>query len=505
MAGQADDNAPGLDPEQQQAGERTYRISELVEASGASRDMIKYYLRSGLLPAAQKPRANLALYTSNHLELIGLIRKFQEQTRLSLPQIAAVFGRADYDANAIEIELLWNRQGAGDDDNIIPLVGDAANLRGPSVPAEFLQQLVEAGLQNSDALPGAPTDQQTDQQAALLWAAHDAGVPLTFFQAARDKLAELADLEVKALITIKRPGLDFNDTVQNVVDVDRLVNRWLIGEKNSQIRRQFQRVIDNSERAISTLLDTIYRPSDLFRARYGVDEALASLAEAAQSGPLSPESSHELASACILLGDYELAIAVAESTLAAYPDDELANAVIALAHGVQNNVDAAFEYSSRLDEAQAEHPEILQARILSLLLKAAKLRGVADTNDMLKRAATLFLQLPRGVSPEQAEAILLLARANVAFPDFANSRPEAIRALRALLEHVDGGLVGSSLAGLRDCLTMVQRIYVLYYLGVLYTMEGEEGQARDCFEQVVQIDPACNFSETAYLTLGQSR
>ena len=94
----------------QHSDDAVYRISELVDASGVSRDMIKYYLRAGLLPPAEKPRANLSLYTVRHLRLIALVRKFQEQTRLSLPQIADVFRNADFDPSNIEIELLSARR-----------------------------------------------------------------------------------------------------------------------------------------------------------------------------------------------------------------------------------------------------------------------------------------------------------------------------------------------------------------------------------------------------------
>ena len=70
---------------------RQYRMSELVQTSGVSRDMIKYYLRAGLLPQPSKPRPNLSLYTDNHLLLIRLILRVQQQTSLSLPEIATAF------------------------------------------------------------------------------------------------------------------------------------------------------------------------------------------------------------------------------------------------------------------------------------------------------------------------------------------------------------------------------------------------------------------------------
>jgi DNA-binding transcriptional MerR regulator len=476
----------------------TYRISELVAATGVTRDMIKYYLRADLLPPADKPRANLSLYTENHLKLIELIRKFQQQTNLSLQDIANVFRAANYDENAIEIQLLSARHNVNDD-NIIPLRSKPQNTRKLSFPAEFLQQLADTSL-----LQHA---QDEGQLAGLLWAAYNAGVPLTFFENAQEKLADLADLEVKTLIAIKRPNQSYNDMVDNVTDVDRIISRWMVTEKSQQIKSQFQRVIDNSERAISTLLDTIYQPSTIFLQRHGVDLILSNLtAEPDTNSPLL-EHAYALSFACMLLGKYEQTINISEATLVATPKEPLATALIATAHGLLNNVDLAFEYGSQLDTCRNRHPVILQARMLSSLLKASKLSGVADAADLMKSAGEIFLELLQNPMAEEPEAILTLARANVGFPDFADSQPQAIDALQALLQRLEQNTVELAeipIAGLQDSLLAVYRINALYYLGALLAMNEEQDKAAHFFQQVIQLDPASNFGKNAYLQLGAS-
>ena len=480
-----------------------YRISELVATSGATRDMIKYYLRADLLPPAEKPRANLSLYTENHLKLIELIRKFQEQTKLSLQDIADVFRAASYDANAIEIELLSSRYSVSDDDNIIPLKISPQNTRNLNFPAEFLQQLANTSLLQHADQP----EQDEDQLVGLLWAAHNAGVPLTFFENAREKLAELADLEVKTLIAIKRPDLSFDDMVDNVTDVNRIISRWMVTEKSRQIRNQFQRVIDNSERAISTLLDTVYQPSTLFRQRHGVDQILSNLIAELDTSPPLLEHAHGLSFACMLLGEYEQTVIICEATLVATPKEPISTALITTAHGLQNNVDLAFEYGSQLEDCQNNHPVILQARMLSSLLKASKLSGVADTAELMKSAGEIFLELLQNPMVDEPEAILTLARANVGFPDFANSQPQAITALQTLLQRLEQNTVELAempIASLRDSLLAIYRINTLYYLGALLAMNGEHDKAAHFLEQVIQLDPASNFGKNAYLQLGTS-
>ena len=480
----------------------TYRISALVEASGVSRDMIKYYLRAGLLPPADKPRANLSLYSNTHLQLITLVRKFQGRTRLSLPEIAGVFQAADYDTGTIELELLSDKYRSDDGDNIIPLHSEPRDIGDLAIPADFQQQLAELALLDNPAQP----DDDEQMIGGLLWAAHNAGVPLQFLQAARAQIEELADLEVKTLIRVKRPELSFNELVQNVSEVDRIINRWIAAEKSRRIRSQFQRVIDNSAKAISSLLDTLYQPSHLFHQRYCTDRVLSELRKLTDEQAGSIPSNGEERFASLLLGDYGLTMQLAKAALAADNSDIIARACIALAHGMQGQADEAFAAALPLEHSESTHPVVLQARLLALLLKAAQQGGVADTNELMKNAADLFLQLPQDLTDQHPETILLLARANIAFPDFANSRSQAINALQALLTKLDNGapdLPVAEIARLRPILLTVYRIYTLYYLGSLHCAQGDKTAAMRCLEQVVQLDPGSNFGECAYREMGR--
>jgi tetratricopeptide (TPR) repeat protein len=235
---------------------------------------------------------------------------------------------------------------------------------------------------------------------------------------------------------------------------------------------------------------------------------LADLTAQLDTSPPGLEHTHALSFACLLLGEYEQTITIGQAALAVAPDEPTATAVLALAHGLQNNVDLAFEYGSQLEDCQNKHPVILQARMLSLLLKASKLSGVTDTTELMKSAGEIFLDLLQGPSMEEPEAIFTLARANVAFPDFANSRPQAITALQALLQRLEENAIELAelpVAKLQESLLTVYRICALYYLGVLLAMNDEQDKAAHFFEQVIQLDPASNFGKSAYLQLGSTR
>jgi DNA-binding transcriptional MerR regulator len=477
-----------------------YRMSELVDASGVSRDMIKYYLRARLLPKPRKPRPNLSLYTENHLLLIRLILRLQQQTTLSLTQIATAFKAANYDPMTLEIELLAGKFSTGRRDFIIPFAPETGSDVNLAVPGAFIEELQRSGLLDS----GTELEESQKEIAGLLWAAHGEGVPLTFFQAARERLRTLADLEVKAMIAIRRPQLDFDAVVASVTSTDRIINRWMISEKTQQARGMFQRIIENSEHALSTIHQAIYLPSKVFRQRYGIDAELAKLEERIAARPSDSRLMYSACRACLLLADFQRAIAFADAALAISPDNSFALACKCLAFGMDANLEQALPYARRLEAADCRHTIALEARLLTLLMQAAKLGGVTDTTDMLKDAAELFrdpVSEPPRDEFDRLEACLLQARANTIFPDAINTGEDAIRALQETLQTLDTSthqLLGLPLEGVR----VAYQVYASYYLGQLYEAAGDGGRAKPWFERVIQLDPSSNFGEMAYLKLG---
>ena len=57
---------------------RALTIGELETESGVSRSTIYYYVRAGLLPTAQKSSPTRAIYTDDHVELLGEIRRLKQ-------------------------------------------------------------------------------------------------------------------------------------------------------------------------------------------------------------------------------------------------------------------------------------------------------------------------------------------------------------------------------------------------------------------------------------------
>lgn len=64
-----------------------YRIKDLSEKSGVSREAIRFYINEGLLPPAHKTAHNMGWYTERHVELLALIQKLQTERFLPLKAI----------------------------------------------------------------------------------------------------------------------------------------------------------------------------------------------------------------------------------------------------------------------------------------------------------------------------------------------------------------------------------------------------------------------------------
>ena len=71
------------------------RISELSEATGVSVATIKYYLREGLLPAADKRAARLAEYDERHVRRLQLIKLLRDVGDIPIEGLRRLVGASE--------------------------------------------------------------------------------------------------------------------------------------------------------------------------------------------------------------------------------------------------------------------------------------------------------------------------------------------------------------------------------------------------------------------------
>lgn len=95
------------------------KMRELEERTGVHREVIRVYLRDGLIPQPQRPRRTVAVYGEEHVQAIAAIRKLQRESRLTLAQIKSLMdgggAEARVDASAFDqLEQLVAHRTGGD-------------------------------------------------------------------------------------------------------------------------------------------------------------------------------------------------------------------------------------------------------------------------------------------------------------------------------------------------------------------------------------------------------
>lgn len=87
--------------------EPPFRIKDLVDLTGISKEAIRFYLAEGLLPPPEKSARNMAWYGKRHVELLQQIKLLQQEHFLSLKAIRIVLsGRGDGEFTDAQLESL---------------------------------------------------------------------------------------------------------------------------------------------------------------------------------------------------------------------------------------------------------------------------------------------------------------------------------------------------------------------------------------------------------------
>ena len=66
------------------------KMRELGERTGVHRETIRVYLRHELVPPPARPRKTMAEYGEEHVKAVTTLRRLQQDSRLTLPQIRAL-------------------------------------------------------------------------------------------------------------------------------------------------------------------------------------------------------------------------------------------------------------------------------------------------------------------------------------------------------------------------------------------------------------------------------
>lgn len=131
-------------------GEHVYKMKDLCDKAGVSRQLVHFYIQQGLLPEGKKTGKNMAYYSEEHLERLLLVRRLQHEHFLPLKAIRAVLEQREEAFSPAQQRHMSDVRAA---------LSEAAFPSGPrktvdalalakklGIPAADLDELAEAGL-----------------------------------------------------------------------------------------------------------------------------------------------------------------------------------------------------------------------------------------------------------------------------------------------------------------------------------------------------------------------
>jgi DNA-binding transcriptional MerR regulator len=182
-----------------------YRMKDLCELTGLSRQAIHFYIQEGLLPEGRKTGRNMAWYGPAHVERLALIRRLQEERFLPLRAIRALLDDETADLAASQRRLLLEVKSrlpprlSGEAAPASIELDDAIARHGVT-PAQA-QQLIDADLLSVREVDGRRTMAASAQWILDAWAQlRDLG----FSEANGFSPADLALFEEAASALVRR-------------------------------------------------------------------------------------------------------------------------------------------------------------------------------------------------------------------------------------------------------------------------------------------------------------
>jgi DNA-binding transcriptional MerR regulator len=153
-----------------------YRIKDLTEITGISKEAVRFYITQGLLPPAVKTAHNMGWYSDRHVELLRFIQKLQTEQFLPLKAIRALLN------GGRELDFT-DAQGRAFEDMRRKIAAEHRDLKVSDDPASLARQLGLSRLEQKElrslGLAADGTVSISDVEITRQWIAiRDAGLSL---------------------------------------------------------------------------------------------------------------------------------------------------------------------------------------------------------------------------------------------------------------------------------------------------------------------------------------
>lgn len=146
--------------------EAPYRISDLTEKTGVSRETIRFYINEGLLPPPFKTARNMGWYSERHVQLLQLIQKLQQERFLPLKAIKSLMhgiDESEFSDSQNEVLADLRQRLMRDHGEVVVAADPAAVAEWTALPPNEQKELQEFGI----APHGVPS--ASDLEIVRIW------------------------------------------------------------------------------------------------------------------------------------------------------------------------------------------------------------------------------------------------------------------------------------------------------------------------------------------------
>ena len=229
-----------------------YRMKQLTQLTGVSRQVVHFYIKKGLVPPGLRRSRTSAEYTDEHVARIREIRRMRDEQFLPLDAIRAAIDNSDdgYSPPQRQLIAAVRRRFGGatrrPGQRVSVAIATAARRTG--LPAAEIRDLVAVGLiEQTEDTPGRPRIPREDLWLVELWAELSAigfgtadgfrPADVIMYQRAVDELVN-REVELITAQLAERPPEQLAEQIERALPLmttllgqlhDRAVRRFLAG------------------------------------------------------------------------------------------------------------------------------------------------------------------------------------------------------------------------------------------------------------------------------------
>ena len=485
-------------------------MKQLVDLTAINRQTIHFYLREGVLPPPVTGAGTRnARYSDRHRELLELVRALREEEGLSLESIRDRFESAGFDPALV-------RRPSRDPARPLPDPAEVAaeplletELAGAaSVPESMVAEMIAAGA--ISPLPEDPEGRYAKGVTDVLRAAAalgPMGLPMRSVAQIAIHAARIAWLEVEAMASEATGNTDGAEVLSRNTNARyRRVGDLVSATRRVAVTAALRRLTRVGTRARTFAREAIFRPSELFVSRYGLERVLEETRARARGDERDFEARLEAGRILLGLGRWTEAAEWLADSVALDPKHAEAAAFLGLARALAGPVHAGVAAARRAVELAPESPRAHAFLGVVLAFHAASTTGIGDASTVLLEA---FAEVGRSRelkardSAEILEVLLARGRVLAVLPIEIEAYQAGLMDLREVLRRTDEG--GGAEAGFDyPGSQALYRINALYFLGSAAIRDGDVEQGVAWLTECITMDPSSSYAERAYVQVGAS-